>query len=115
MKDSRAITDSDRDAIIDAVMKTQAQYVLVPHGTFTMSETGSYLRNHLQSLNGKTIVLVGSNVPLGDEGSDAIENIEFALRSLKTQSPGVWVAMSGKAWNPDEVEKNLETGEFVSK
>ncbi len=52
-----------------------------------MPETGLYLRAHLgaDALR-KTIILVGSLVPLGEPGSDAPGALEFAVAKLRDRT-----------------------------
>ena len=114
MKDSRAVEDRDRSALCAAIERRCEARMLIPHGTFTMTDTGEYLMNHLnrESL-AKVLVLVGARVPLGDVDSDAPANLELAMEALQQRESGVWVVMSGKVWRPNEVIKDLSSGEFV--
>jgi len=113
MKDSRVIQTEDRKALTDAIWHTFTKRILVPHGTFTMPETGRFLQKSLgEKIGEKCVVLVGAMIPLGEEYSDAPANLEFAVANLREAPPGVWVAMNRKLWNPQEVQKDLDTGEF---
>jgi L-asparaginase len=116
MKDSRHLGEPDRRALRQAIEASPVEHILIPHGTFTMPETGVYLRRHLGvAAQGKTIVLVGSLIPLDEPGSDAPSALEFALDTLCAQGPGVWIAMSSRVWNPGEVVKDLLTGEYKAR
>ena len=84
-KDSLELTEPDRDAIVDAVRRADADRVLVTHGTDTMLETAERLR----AVSDKTIVLTGSMQPATLRDSDAVFNIGFALSVLRTAAPGV--------------------------
>ncbi len=113
MKDSRAVLDNDRDLLAAAIGRTLSSRILVPHGTFTMPETGEYLQHILApSIGGKCIILVGAMTPLHDDDSDAPDNLEFALDKLRDAPPGIWVAMNKRLWDPKTVIKDPETGEF---
>ena len=113
MKDSRAVLDNDRDLLAAAIGRTSNNRILVPHGTFTMPETGEYLQRALDSSIGdKCVILVGAMIPLHDDDSDAPDNLEFALNNLRDAPPGVWVAMNKRLWDPKTVIKDPETGEF---
>ena len=66
---------------------------MVPHGTFTMTETAQVLEKALEQkmdeksakdLSPKAVVLVGSLVPLGEPSSDAFDNLAVALRWLQS-------------------------------
>lgn len=113
MKDSRAITDADRDKLAAEIEASPAEHVLIPHGTYTMPDTGVYLRQHLsRAAQNRTIVLVGSLVPLGEPDSDAPAALEFALQTLRSHSPGVWLVMSRRVWHPAQVMKDVVSGEY---
>lgn len=114
MKDSRAIDDRDRAAVAAAIEAAPAGCVLIPHGTYTMPETGVYLLAHLsEAALEKSIVLVGSLLPLGEPGSDAPANLECALERLRRRQPGVALVMDGTLWDPREVRKDPATGNYV--
>lgn len=114
MKDSRAINAGDRAAVAAAIEASPAGRVLIPHGTYTMPETGIYLLEHLsETARQKSIVLVGSLVPLEEPASDAAANLECALGQLLGEAAGVWIAMNGRIWHPAEVVKDENTGNYV--
>ncbi|MCB0338926.1 MAG: asparaginase [Bdellovibrionales bacterium] len=113
MKDSRAVLDSDREILAAAIVRTPVSRILIPHGTFTMPETGEFLRAYLgDKIGDKCVVLVGAAIPLHDQDSDAPKNLEFALNNLRVCPPGVWVAIAGRLWDPRKVQKDPNTGEF---
>lgn len=105
-KDSRLLTDDDRDKIIQAALTSEADCVLVTHGTFTICMTGKAIKRsaHQHKLS-KTIILVGSWSPFGEPNSDAPSQMKFALQSLKNCTSGVFIAMDNELWNPDTTEK----------
>ncbi len=49
---------------------------------------------------------------MGELGSDAPFNLGFAVAASMSLPEGVWVAMQITAWDPDEVEKDLELHRF---
>ena len=114
MKDSRAIEDHDRAQLAAAIESLQADRILIPHGTYTMPATGSYLREHLSPRAQRgSIVLVGSMIPLGEADSDAPAALEFAISSLRQQPVGVWIAMQQQLWHPDKVVKDTVSGKYI--
>jgi L-asparaginase len=116
MKDSRALTDADRKALAVAIAQTREDHILIPHGTYTMPQTGLYLRAHLDPIvQQKSIVMVGSLIPLSNPGSDAPQSLEFAIETLRTGLPGVWIAMNQTVWDPGDVIKDPKTGNYVSR
>ena len=78
----------DRDALVEAVLSSSVRSILVPHGTFTMTETAQVLEKAMNEEktdeNPKAVVLVGSLIPLGEPTSDALDNLAVALQWLKS-------------------------------
>ena len=111
LKDSREITEGDRRAMLREIQRCGSSHVIVTHGTFTMVETAQFLKVHLKTV---AVVVTGAMVPMGEPGSDAELNLEFAFATIQAASPGVWVGMHGKLWDPQHVRKNVERGMFES-
>lgn len=110
-KDSRDITDEDRDKLVKAIQSSPHENILIPHGTFTMSQTAQYLDG--QNLVGKKIILTGSMVPIiGFAASDAGFNLGFAIASFQNIEPGVYLSMNGGIFKSDEVAKNVDLLRF---
>lgn len=114
-KDSRDITDEDREKILLAAQNSSAQKIIITHGTFTLAETARYLEKYPASKN-KTIVLTGSLTPLaGFENSDAPENLKFAVRQANQLPPGVYICIQNNVFLPQEAAKDEITGKFYKK
>jgi L-asparaginase len=108
-KDSLDITDDDRELILDHINKSDAAYIIVTHGTDTMVETATLLKDHVQ---GKTIVLVGSLTPARFRETDAEFNIGVAVGAVQSLPEGVYIAMNGQIFNPESVRKNRAANRF---
>jgi L-asparaginase len=109
LKDSREITEKDREMILQKCLSCKEDKIIITHGTMTMTETGKFLLNKKID---KTIILTGAMIPAGQEGSDALERLNFAVQAVETKPSSVYVAMSGQVFDADNVRKNLETGIF---
>lgn len=101
-KDSLDLTDADRAAIAERVRACDCAHIVVTHGTDTMVLTARALGD----AGGKTVVFVGSLSPARFKGTDAEFNIGFALAAAQTLPPGVYIAMNGRVFEADKVEKN---------
>ncbi|MFH0714146.1 MAG: asparaginase domain-containing protein [Candidatus Diapherotrites archaeon] len=110
-KDSMDMSAQDRDAICEAVRKVPEDKIIVTHGTDTMTKTAECLS---KIGGGKTIVLTGSSLPEKFYDSDASFNIGVALGAISALKPGVYVAMNGRAWDWNKVQKR-EDGMFVER
>lgn len=109
-KDSLHIDDSDRLKIRDAIAASDCKHVLVTHGTDSMIETAQVLAE----LEDRIIVLTGALNPARFRDSDAVFNIGCAVGAVQSLSPGVYIAMNGKVWNPGSVRKNRDANRFES-
>lgn len=110
-KDSRDITDEDRQKLADAITSTPHQNVIVTHGTFTMRDTAQFLDKN--GVTDKKVILTGSMIPItGFSISDAGFNLGFAVASFANIEPGVYLSMNGGIFHSTEVEKNVELFRF---
>lgn len=109
MLDSLDMKDKDRDVIFENCKKTNAQKIIITHGTDTMTKTADILgRKNLT----KTIVITGAMIPYKFGTSDGLFNIASALAYVQTLPYGVYIAMNGRVFEFDKVLKNKETGVF---
>jgi L-asparaginase len=109
MKDSLDFVEADRANIASACNTTDAQRILITHGTDTMTTTALYLQKHCPN---KTIVLTGAMIPYKFGSSDGLFNLGSALAFTQVLTTGVYIAMNGKYFEADKVKKNTEKGEF---
>ena len=110
-KDSLDLTDSDRQVILETIGDCDNRRILLTHGTDTMVETARFLKK----LSTKIIVLTGSMAPARFRASDAVFNIGFAFAAVQTLDNGIYIAMNGQVFNPDEVVKDRKLVRFVKK
>jgi L-asparaginase len=69
--------------------------VVIAHGTDTMAYTASALSFMLQNIK-KPVILTGSQIPMGEAGSDAPRNIYDAFCVACDNIPGVYIVFGGK-------------------
>ena len=112
MKDSLDMTDSDREAIANAVITAKEDKMVITHGTDTMVQTGRTIC--AREIGDKTVVLTGAMIPysLGVE-SDAQFNLGTALAYAEVLPSGVYVAMNGRHFDIDNVTKDTSLGVFT--
>ena len=109
-KDSLDLTDGDRDIIYKAIDEEENRHIILTHGTDTMVTTA----RHLQAIERKVVVLTGSMTPARFRSSDAPFNIAFAACAVQTLPDGIYLAMNGRIFQPDNVRKNIEKTVFES-
>lgn len=110
-KDSLELTDQDREQLKQTIAGLDASRVVITHGTDTMTDSAAVLA----SIPGKTMVLTGALSPARFTESDATFNIGMAFAAAQTLPPGVYVAMNGRVFRGDEVQKDREQRRFVAK
>ena len=107
-KDSLDMTNEDRDNLRNLISKLNQELILITHGTDTMAQTAKVLAG----IENKTIILTGAMKPARFKDTDAIFNIGFALGALRTISKGVYIAMNGEVFRPENVIKNRTAHRF---
>jgi len=111
MIDSLEMTEGDRDIIVHSCKKTKSRMIILTHGTDTMVDTAAKLAK--ANLTDKTIVLTGAMIPYAfGTSSDGFFNLGSALAFVQLLRPGVFIAMNGRFYNWNRVQKNRSTGYF---
>ena len=113
-KDSLEMTDSDRRLVLGTVagLLPEGAPIVITHGTDTMVETGRFLDSVMTELR-VPIILTGAMVPLGFDGSDALQNLTESLFAARTLGPGIYVVIHGEAFPIRRVRKDRARGRFV--
>lgn len=111
-KDSSNIVPEDWKKIIDTIVEEYDNYTafIVTHGTNTMGYTCSAISFAIENL-GKTIIFTGSQVSYGMIGTDAIMNLENALRIIADDNcklAGVCCVFGSKVITGTRVKKKTE-------
>jgi L-asparaginase len=109
MVDSLEMTDADRQLVLENCRGAAEERIVVTHGTDTMTDTARVLG---EARLAKTIVLTGAMVPYAFGSSDGLFNLGSALSFVQALPHGVFVAMNGRCFPWDDVEKNRELGIF---
>lgn len=109
MIDSLEMTDADREIILHNCQKCSENRIVITHGTDTMAITAEVLgRANLQ----KTVVLTGAMIPYKFGGGDGFFNLGNALAFVQCLQPNVYIAMNGRFFLWNNVQKNRGTGFF---
>tara|TARA_B100001769_G_C21614685_1_gene345010 strand:- start:13 stop:507 length:495 start_codon:yes stop_codon:yes gene_type:complete len=107
--DSLDMTDTDRSLILENCKSVNENHIVITHGTDTMTKTGKIIaKANLK----KTIVLTGAMIPYKFGSSDGLFNLGGALAFAQSLTHGVYIAMNGRFFNWDKVQKNKKTGTF---
>jgi len=110
-KDSLEMTARDRLLVLDAVKNDPNDKIIITHGTDTMVDTAK----ELSVIDNKVIVLTGAMEPAKFKSSDAIFNLGSAVAAVQTLPTGIYLAISGRIFRPDNVRKNRDLKQFEEK
>lgn len=114
MKDSRELKREDLKNVLKTVEESEHAKIIITHGTYTMPDTARFLKANLKR-DDQTIVLTASVIPIsGFAPSDGPFNLGYALAKLEDLEPGIYVAINGKVFSPDEVMKVMSEARFAS-
>lgn len=109
MIDSLEMTVEDRELIAHQCRQCDEDRIVITHGTDTMADTARVLA---KKIHDKTIILTGAMIPIKFGSSDGLFNLGSGLAFAQSLPAGVYVAMNGRCFNWDNVQKNKETGIF---
>jgi L-asparaginase len=111
MIDSLDMTDADRAIVVEQCRQASEPRIVITHGTDTMVETATALAHALPT-GDKTIVVTGAMIPYAFGSSDGLFNLGSALSFVQVLPPGVYIAMNGRYFEWNRVQKNRQTGVF---
>ena len=107
--DSLDMTDDDRNVILDHCKRVSESQIVITHGTDTMTDTAKVLAEASME---KTIVITGAMIPYTFGSSDGLFNFGGALAFAQSLPHGVYIAMNGRYFDWNKVQKNKKTGVF---
>ncbi|MBQ9845543.1 MAG: asparaginase [Oscillospiraceae bacterium] len=113
--DSSVMTDPERQEIARLLWENREKYdsFVITHGTDSMAYTAAYLACALQNFD-KTVVLTGSQLPMVYPGTDAVANLNLALKTALTgEYYGICIAIGGRLLPAESVTK-METEGFAA-
>ncbi len=114
LKDSRALTMEDLTNIVKTVENSPHNRVIITHGTYTMPDSARFLKGNLTRKD-QTIIFTASAIPIqGFSPSDGPFNLGYANAKLEDLAPGIYVAINGKVFSPEEVIKIISEARFAS-
>ncbi len=111
-KDSLEMDDADRTLIASRAAASDAERIVITHGTDTMVETGLVLQRGLNGLS-VPVILTGAMTPLGFEESDGLQNLTESLLAARLLPPGVYIVIHNQVFPIDRVRKDREKARFV--
>ncbi len=112
--DSSVMTDGDRWELARLIFENRDNYdaFVITHGTDSCAYTRAYLDCAL-SCFGKTVVLTGSQLPIGRQGTDAVDNLTLAVNTAQGGYRGVVIAIGGRVI-PASLATKVDTESFLA-
>ena len=107
--DSLQMQDADRQRLLNSCRQAPESAIVIIHGTDTMRDSAAALG---AAALDKTVILTGAMIPYEIANSDALFNLGFAVGVAQMLPAGVFVAMNGKVFDWDKVQKNRSAGVF---
>jgi len=108
-KDSSDLTHEDRLLIRQTCEKSEEKYIIITHGTDTITDTAQAI----DIIEDKIIVLTGSMRPQRFGNTDADFNLGTAIGALSALQPGVYIAMSGRVLPWRRLHKDYDHSQFI--
>ena len=108
--DSLDMVDHDRQQLAQKIAQVPESKLVVLHGTDTMAESARTTMLHRKEH--QTIVFTGAMIPASLGQSDALFNFGFACAAVQFLPSGTYIAMNGKIFPADRVQKNTAAGRF---
>ena len=114
MKDSRELKHEDLENILKTAEESNHTKIIVTHGTYTMPDTARFLKANLTRKD-QTIIFTASSIPIsGFSPSDGPFNLGYAVAKAEELESGIYVAINGQVFSPEEVMKVMSEARFVS-
>ena len=113
--DSSVMTDPERQDIAKIIWDSYDRYdsFVITHDTDSMAYTAAYLACALQNFD-KTVVLTGSQLPIIYPDTDAVDNLNLALKTaLSGDFYGICIAIGGRILPAESVTK-FDTESFTA-
>jgi len=112
-KDSLEFDDSDRRSLLQAIIQSGEQSVVVVHGTDTMIQSAQVVASAQPDA---CVVFTGAMVPYSIDAGEASANLMLAIAKTRLAwQRGVFVAMHGEVASYDRIYKDRQRGVFCLK
>lgn len=104
LKDSRELTEQDRDLIIKMIRGLCHEHILISMGVYKIREVQRQLRDALAGkLGDKKVVLTASRLPLEHtDKTDAPFQIGYSLGKIGFLEPGIHISLNGSVLDDDQ-------------
>ena len=107
--DSLDMSLKQREKILELVKQSSQEKIIITHGTDKMIDTAKAIQ--MLKLD-KTVLLTGAMIPFDLHASDATFNFAYAYGACQYLASGVYIAMHGRVFDPQNCRKDKENSVF---
>ena len=112
-KDSLEFTDIDRETILENILNSTSDKIIIIHGTDTVDLTAKFIEDKVK---GKKIIFTGAMVPMSIDEVEATMNFSQAIGFLNAPiQNGIYLSMHGVVVEHSKLVKNRNVGQFLVK
>ena len=112
-KDSLDFTQEDRKTILENIINSENDKIIIIHGTDTVDLTAKFIDGKVE---GKKIVFTGAMVPMSIDEVEATMNFSQAIGFLNAPiEDGIYLSMHGVVVEHSKLKKDRSLGQFLVK
>ena len=112
-KDSLDFTQEDREIILENILNSKSDKIIIIHGTDTVDLTSKFIED---KVGNKKIVFTGAMVPMSIDEVEATMNFSQAIGFLNAPIEiGIYLSMHGSVIEHSKLKKDRSVGQFLVK
>ena len=110
-KDSLDFTQEDREIILENILNSKSDKIIIIHGTDTVDLTSKFIED---KVGNKKIVFTGAMVPMSIDEVEATMNFSQAIGFLNAHiENGIYLSMHGVVVEHSKLKKDRNVGQFL--
>lgn len=110
-KDSLDFTQEDRENILENILNSKSDKIIIIHGTDTVDLTSKFIED---KVGNKKIVFTGAMVPMSIDTVEATMNFSQAIGFLNAPiENGIYLSMHGIVTEHSKLKKDRRVGQFL--
>lgn len=112
-KDSLDFTQEDRETILENIINSENDKIIIIHGTDTVDLTAKFIEDKIEN---KKVVFTGAMVPMSIDEVEATMNFSQAIGFLNAPiKNGIYLSMHGSVIEHSKLKKDRSVGQFLVK
>ena len=112
-KDSLDFTPEDRETILENIINSENDKIIIIHGTDTVDLTAKFIEDKIEN---KKVVFTGAMVPMSIDEVEATMNFSQAIGFLNAPvKNGIYLSMHGSVIEHSKLKKDRSVGQFLVK